>query len=347
MIELTKIYTYWADFTLKNIDLKINEGEYFVVLGPTGAGKTLLLELIAGFWQPDKGQINMFGEDVTLMPPEERGIGFVYQDYMLFPHLNVYENIAFGLKLKKISPDEIKQRVNRIAKTLSIHNLLKRDPATLSGGEAQRVALARALVLRPKVLLLDEPLSALDPNVQDKVRGEIKKLHNEFGITTIHITHDREEAMILADRIAVMAKGKIYQVGEPAEIFQQPSSRFVAEFVGVQNIFTGTISKNGKVAITGLTDGPVFTISKRTGKVSITIRPEEIIISPKKVHTSARNVLSGKVRAMENRGSVICVDIDAGKNFSVFITKQALEDLGINIGSKVWLMFKASAVHVF
>ena len=136
MIELTNVFTYWEDFTLKNINLKINEGEYFVVLGPTGAGKTLLLELIAGFWEPDKGRINMFGEDVTHNPPEERGIGFVYQDYMLFPHLNVFENIAFGLKLKHSSSDNITKRVNRIAKTLGIFNLLKRDPSTLSGGEA-------------------------------------------------------------------------------------------------------------------------------------------------------------------------------------------------------------------
>ena len=197
------------------------------------------------------------------------------------------------------------------------------------------------------MLLLDEPLSSLDPNVQDKVRREIKKLHNKFGITTIHITHNHEEAMILADRIAVMAEGKIYQVGVPVEIFRKPSSRFVAEFVGVQNIFEGTMRSNSEVEIEGLTDGPIFTISKRIGKVTITIRPEEIIISPKKVNTSARNILSGRVHAMENKGSVICVDIKAGKNFSVFITKQALEDLGINIGSKVWLMFKASAVHVF
>jgi molybdate/tungstate transport system ATP-binding protein len=207
MIHLTNISKSWPEFKLHNINLRVKKGEYFVVLGPTGAGKTLLLELIAGFFQPDFGQVGIFDQDITNYPPEERGIGFVYQDFMLFPHLNVFNNIGFGLKIRKYPDSEVKKKVRRTARTLGIDNLLNREVTTLSGGEAQRVALARALVIQPKVLLLDEPLSALDPNIQEKVREEIKDIHAKFGITTIHITHNREEAIILADRIAIMESG--------------------------------------------------------------------------------------------------------------------------------------------
>ncbi len=347
MITLDNVFTRWDGFTIEDINLKINEGEYFVILGPTGAGKTLLLELIAGFWEPDKGVIEMFGKDVTQIPPEEREVGFVYQDYMLFPHLNVKENIAFGLRLKNVHPDKITDRVNTIVKTLGIYDLLDRDVSTLSGGEAQRVALARALVLKPRVLLLDEPLSALDPNVQDKVRGEIKKIHKRFGITIIHITHNREEAMILGDRIAVMGKGKIYQVGVPAEIFRRPASHFVAEFVGVQNILTGNIKKKGRIEIKGLTDGVIFTSSSMTGKAKLAIRPEDIIISPKKITTSARNVLRGKVISMVDKGTVMSVEVDAGQPITAYITRESLENLNITLGQHIYLVFKAQNVHLF
>ena len=347
MIRVHGITAHWGGFTLKGIDLKINQGEYFVILGPTGAGKTLLLELLAGFWAHEKGNIEIFGENAEQRSPEERGMGFVYQDYMLFPHLNVYDNIGFGLKLKNISAAAIQRKVRAIVKMLGITDLLHRDVSTLSGGEAQRVALARALVLEPKILLLDEPLSALDPNIQERVRAEIKDLHKKFGITTIHVTHNREEAIIMADRIAVMENGRIFQVGTPEEIFRKPASRFIAEFVGVQNIFSGQISKKGLVEVDELVGGPIFTTSRLKGKVTITVRPEDIIISPEKVRTSARNVIFGTVVGMTDRGTVIKVDINAGREFSVYITRQALEDLGINIGSEVYLMFKASAVHVF
>lgn len=347
MIQLMGVSKEYGEFTLQDIHLKIKQGEYFVILGPTGAGKTLLLELIAGFCEPDHGKIEMFHKDVTFCPPEERDVGFVYQDYMLFPHLNVYHNIAFGLKLKKQPEMEIRKSVKKVAKTLGITHLLNRNISSLSGGEAQRVAVARALLIKPRVLLLDEPLSALDPNVRDIVMDEIKDIHNSFGITTVHVTHTREEAIILGDRIAIMAGGLITQVGTPKEVFRKPASRFVAEFVGVQNIFSGKISKKGQVEIEGLKTGPVITTSTLNGKVTISLRPEDIIISSKKVKTSARNVLKGRISSMKDRGTVISVDVHAGRYFTVYITKQALDDLGITIGSEVYLNFKASAVHVF
>jgi len=349
MIRLENVSKAWDGFSIRNINFKVNKGEYFVVLGPTGAGKTLLLELLAGFHELDSGCIEMFNKDVTNYPPEDRGIGFVYQDYMLFPHLNVYENIAYGLKVKKHTRAQVDSKVNKISRTLGIHKLLHRNISTLSGGEAQRVALARALILRPKVLLLDEPLSALDPNIQERVREEIKELHTKFGITTIHITHNREEAIILADRIAIMDNGLIHQVGDPQHIFRKPTTRFVAEFVGVKNIFPGRIKGNGQVRINGLskTHKPIFTTSKLTGNVNIALRPEDIIITPKVFQTSARNVLKGRISSMKDQGSVVRVDVNAGRKFMVNVTKQALDELGITIGSDVFLMFKASAVHVF
>jgi len=349
IIRLENVSANWGEFALKKINLEIIRGEYFVILGPTGVGKTLLLELIAGFWVPDRGKIELFNEDATNVPPEKRGVGFVYQNYMLFPHLSVFENIAFGLKLNRHSKKEINKKVVSIAKTLGISDILQRDVLTLSGGETQRVALARALILKPRILLLDEPLSALDPNIQEKVREEIKDIHEKFGMTTVHITHNREEAIILADRIAIMKNGMIHQVGHPQEIFRKPATRFVAEFVGVQNIFPGHMVRNGQVEIKGLTEisGPVFTTSSLKGKVTVAVRPEDIIISPKRVKTSARNMFKGRVISMKDLGAVVRVDVNVGRNFKVKVTQQALDDLEITIGSEVYLMFKAAAVHVF
>jgi molybdate/tungstate transport system ATP-binding protein len=349
IIRLDNVFASWGEFALKKINLEISKGEYFVILGPTGVGKTLLLELLAGFWMPDHGRIGLFDQDVTEVPPEERSVGFVYQDYMLFPHLNAFENIAFGLKIRKESTTVIKDKVESIAKTLGIFGLLHRNVSTLSGGETQRVALARTLVLKPKILLLDEPLSALDPNIQETVRDEIKEIHNKFGMTTVHITHNREEAIILADRIAVMNDGMIHQVGNPQEIFRKPATRFVADFVGVQNIFSGNITSNGCVEIKGLTEigGPIFTTSNLEGKVIVTIRPEDTIISSQKVTTSARNIFKGRITALKDLGTVIRVDVNIGKNFIVKVTRQALDELNITVGSQIYLMFKATAVHVF
>jgi molybdate/tungstate transport system ATP-binding protein len=352
IIRLNNVSASWDTFTISDVDLEILKDEYFVILGPTGAGKTLLLELLAGFWRADTGRIELFELDATTTPPEERGMGFVYQNYMLFPHLNVFENIAFGLKLKKLSKDDIKKEVGSIAKDIGITELLDRNISTLSGGESQRVALARALVMKPNILLLDEPLSALDPNIQEKVRDEIKEIHKKYGMTTVHITHNREEAIIMADRIAIMKEGKIHQVGHPQDIFRKPKTRFVAEFVGVQNIFKGKIGRAGRVEISGLVGangnkGLIFTTSDLKGIVHVALRPEDIIITTKKVQTSARNVLSGKIDSMKDLGTVIRLEVNAGRTFFVNITNQALDELGIKLGSNVYLMFKASAVHVF
>ncbi|MFH1562031.1 MAG: ABC transporter ATP-binding protein [Nitrospirota bacterium] len=231
MIEIKDLRKNYSNFALKGINLKINEGEYFVILGHTGSGKTTLLEIIAGLVQSDEGKIWLNGKEISHLLPETRQIGFVYQDYALFPHLSVVENIKFGLKLKNLAKQIINERVSNMMDLLHIAHLASAYPKTLSGGEAQRVALARALVIQPQILLLDEPLSNIDPNLRQQIQSELKRIHQDLRITTIHVTHNFDEAIALADRIGVMHQGEILQVGSPMEIFNQPCSEIVARFV--------------------------------------------------------------------------------------------------------------------
>ncbi|MCD6133364.1 MAG: ATP-binding cassette domain-containing protein, partial [Deltaproteobacteria bacterium] len=204
MIEIENISKNLGEFFLRDISFDIKDGEYFMILGPTGAGKTILLETIAGIYRPDKGRILMAGKDITYVPPKDRNISMVYQDYMLFPHLNVEQNVAFGLRLRKTPKEIIKDKVEKSSKLLNIYHLLHRYPGTLSGGEKQRVAIARAMVIEPYALLLDEPLSALDMQTRDRLRQELKRIHSITKTTIVHVTHNFEEVFSLADRVAVM-----------------------------------------------------------------------------------------------------------------------------------------------
>ncbi|MCG7853101.1 MAG: ATP-binding cassette domain-containing protein, partial [Methanosarcinaceae archaeon] len=240
MIQIENVSKYLGEFKLNDINLHIKEGEYFVLLGPTGSGKTILLETIAGIYQPDKGRIFKKGVDITNFLPMDRSISMVYQDYMLFTHLTVEKNIGFGLHQKKKSKNEIKKKVNDVADLLDISHLLGRYPVTLSGGEQQRVAIARAVVTEPEALLLDEPLSAVDARTTERLREELKKIHRLTKMTIIHVSHSFEEAFSLGDRIAVMRQGEIIQVGKPDIVFRKPNSEFIADFVGVDNLFRGT-----------------------------------------------------------------------------------------------------------
>lgn len=345
-----------GSFHLQDITLDIRAGDYFIVLGPTGSGKTVLLETIAGLYRPRAGRILLDGEDVTTLPPEKRGVGFVYQHYALFPHLSVAENIAFGLKMQGVSEKERQNRSREMAEMLKIDHLLARKPQKLSGGEKQRAALARALVISPRLLLLDEPLSALDPETRENVQWELARLHSEMGTTTIHVTHDFEEAIALGSQVAVMHQGRIMQAGAPEDIFRRPASEFVARFVGVRNIFAGRIKRDvrgsARLAINGIS---IAVVTRLQGAVHGSIRPEDVILSDHPLRSSMRNTFRGRIVEIANRGAVAYVTVriaEEGSDYASLdvtsmITGRSLMEMALQTGQEVCIAFKASAVHVF
>ncbi len=363
-VRLEQLQVKLGEFSLEGITLDVAASEYFVILGPTGAGKTVLLETIAGIHRPLRGRVLIDGVDVTDLPPEKRGIGFVYQDAMLFPHLNVFENIAFGLRLRSRRGDassdrQIRERVYAVSELLGITHLHHRKPERLSGGERQRVALARALVIAPRLLLLDEPLAALDPASRELLQRELAGLHRALNATVIHVTHDFEEAVALGARIAVIHQGKVLQIGPPEEIFRKPNSEFVARFVGVRNVFKGILrpaADGHKLLSVGGMEMAVVT--GLTGQVYGSLRPEDIIISREPFRSSVRNSFPGRVVSIADRGSIIYVTVclsggggasDAPPHLDLVcaITRRSLEEMALREGEEVYTAFKASAVHVF
>ncbi|MDD4754025.1 MAG: ATP-binding cassette domain-containing protein [Desulfitobacteriaceae bacterium] len=239
MLRIQNACKTLGQFSIRDINLEVDQGQYFVLLGPSGTGKTVLLEIIAGFHTPDKGKVFLNGKDITRLSPEFRKMGFVYQDYMLFPHMNVQQNIFFGAR-KRFAPEEIKKRLGPLVEMLQIDHIMDRFPMTLSGGEQQRVALARSLITAPEILLLDEPLSSLDPNTKETLQGVLKEIHRKYGTTVLHITHDFNEALNLASHVGLMLNGSMAQVGEVNEIFRSPKNIDVATFLGIENIFPGS-----------------------------------------------------------------------------------------------------------
>ncbi len=227
---------------VSDVTLHIGEGELFTLLGPSGCGKTTILRVVGGFHRPDRGRVLFGGRDVTALPPYERNIGMVFQNYALWPHMRIFDNIAYGLRLRRFSAAEIREKVDRALHLVNLRGLERRYPGELSGGQQQRVALARALVLNPHALLLDEPLSNLDAKIRIQVRAEIRKLQKELGITTLYVTHDQEEALTLSDRIAVLNHGRLQQVGTPHELYEKPQTPFVADFIGINNLIPGKVT---------------------------------------------------------------------------------------------------------
>ncbi|MTJ51493.1 ABC transporter ATP-binding protein [Anabaena sp. UHCC 0253] len=287
-VELRNVFKFFnQEPAVHGVDLDVRQGEFFSILGPSGCGKTTTLRLIAGFERVDAGKLLIQGQLMTDIPPHQRPVNTVFQSYALFNHLNVWENIAFGLRLKKISKSEISSRVTEALKLVKMESLRSRVPSQLSGGQQQRVALARALVNRPAVILLDEPLGALDLKLRKEMQVELSNLHKDLGLTFVMVTHDQEEALSLSDRIAVMNQGKIEQIGTPSEIYERPQTAFVADFIGDTNLFSGEIAEidaecikiSTKTGLTIIVNRSQQTPMEMSQSVIVSVRPEKIQLS--------------------------------------------------------------------
>ena len=293
LIEFRNIVkSFDGQIVLKGVNLDIYENEFVTLLGPSGCGKTTLLRILGGFLDADEGKVIFDGEEISQKPPYERELNTVFQKYALFPHLSVYENIAFGLKIKKMSKDIIDQKVMKMLKLIGLEGYEDKNTTLLSGGQQQRVAIARALVNEPKVLLLDEPLAALDLKLRKEMQYELKRIQQEVGITFIFVTHDQEEALTMSDKIVVMKNGEIQQIGTPQEIYNEPSNRFVANFIGESNILPGTMLEDYKVRFDDITFDCVDYGFKENEKVDVVIRPEDIDIVDVKDGKMTGEVLS-------------------------------------------------------
>ncbi len=290
-ISIRNVKKTFGDFlALKDISINVADNEFFTLLGPSGCGKTTLLRMIAGFESTTSGEIQLYGAEIEKLPPHQRPVNTVFQSYALFPHFNVEENIGFGLRMLKWSEADIRSRVNEMVQTVELEEFVHRKPSQLSGGQQQRVALARAIAPKPKVLLLDEPLSALDLKLRQQMRQELKNLQRETGITFIFVTHDQEEALTMSDRVAVMSAGELQQVGSPSEIYEQPANRFVADFIGETNFLPVTVhSVERDIVHCALADGGLFSAGANAGITSVvsvgnsglvSLRPESLRLLP-------------------------------------------------------------------
>ncbi len=342
MIGLENLTVQAGDFRLTVDNLLLTEGEYVVVFGPTGSGKSVLLETVAGLRRATTGAIRLADRDVTREPPENRRVGFVQQGSLLFPHLSVADNIGYALRGRTTRADVIK-RVTELAERVGAGNLLARWPRDLSGGEQQRVALARALAIEPVVVLLDEPLGALDaPNREDMMR-DMRQMLRGFGSTVMHVTHDLDEAVNLADRIVVLAGGVVRQVGSPEEVLRRPASATVARLMGARNIYEGDATR-GTIVLSG---GVVLrSSSSTTGRASAVIRSEDIVLSRTQDGRASQNVVLGVVASLERRASDLLVCIEATPSLDVRLTRPQQDALGVRVGEKVVASFGSDAVHL-
>ena len=330
-----------------NISLHVKDGEFIVLLGPSGCGKTTTLRCVAGLEHVDEGKIFIDERDVTDLPPAQRGLSMVFQSYAVFPHMTVFDNIAFGLKLRKASPDQIKERVKEVASLVQIEDLIDRYPYQLSGGQRQRVALARALAVEPKVLLLDEPLSNLDAALRLQMRAELKLLQKKSKVTTLYVTHDQVEAMSMGDRIAIIRNGSLEQVDTPERVFNHPENVFVGNFIGSppMNMLECDVVEGGSIAIGNFTyklpESVVKAIRKtKTSRVILGIRPKNITITKER----RKNAFMAKIGVIEPIGEELVVNLTVdGKLLRVIASPS--QDL--RMGEKVWLTLDSRKIHIF
>ncbi len=330
---------------LNKVNLKIAKSEIFSLLGSSGCGKSTLLRIIAGFEKPDEGRILLDGKDITKLPPYVRPLNIMFQNYALFPHLNVTNNIQFGLKEEKISKEEINHRVNEILNLLELNGLEKRKINEISGGQQQRVALARCLVKKPKLLLLDEPLAALDKQLRVQTQFELVNLQYKLGITFIIVTHDQEEAMSLSDRMAIMKNGEILQVGNPVEIYEKPKDKYIANFIGTANIFN-VLNKNNQIIIKEL-NYEVKNINYKENYFKCLIRPEKI--SVKKLENQSDNLNIGVVKEVAYLGSYTkyLIDVNGFEFYSFMQNSLVSDNLQIRWDDKVQISFNETSIYFF
>lgn len=350
MIRVVRLSKRLGAFALRNVSFEVAEGEYVVLLGPTASGKTVLLETLVGINRPDSGSVWLDDDDVTNQPPEKRGIGFVYQRSMLFPHLSVRHNIGYGLFYHRVPRRQWGSRIAGLAKLLAIEDILDRSIAALSGGESQKVALARALAIQPRVLLLDEPLAPLDPVSKESLRAQLAGLHRQTGTTIIHVTHDQETARVLGQRIGVMRDGRLLQFGDTDEVFGRPASAFVAEFVGMQNVFGGLAEDAEPLPRVKLGAAEVRADTELRGWVGVCVRPDLIHIGPGGGAPArpGESCVEGVLAESSDRGAVIRHQIaTAQEQFVVLQTPKEHAAAGLAVGQPVRLTFGPEAVHVF
>ena len=337
IIELKGITkSYGKDTILDNLSLNIKKNEFLTLLGPSGCGKTTTLKIIAGFETADSGQVVFENNIINDIPPYERQLNTVFQKYALFPHMNVYENIAFGLKLKKMPKDVIDQKVKEMLKLVALEGYENRDIEALSGGQQQRVAIARALVNEPKVLLLDEPLGALDMKLRKEMQIELKRIQQKLGITFIFVTHDQEEALTMSDTIVVMNKGEIQQMGSPEDIYNEPANSFVAKFIGESNIVDGTMLDDFKVEFAGRIFNCVDKGFEKNEAIEVVIRPEDF-----EMVKYEEGMLKGTVTSVIFKGVHYEIEVkDENHTWILHNTKHA------EIGSKIGLSLDPESIHI-
>lgn len=337
LIELKNICkAFDGEQILSHVDLYINDHEFITLLGPSGCGKTTTLRIIGGFESPDIGDVYFNGERINDVPPHKRPVNTVFQKYALFPHLNVYDNIAFGLKLAKVNKDEIRARVSKMLELVNLRGFEKRNVNLLSGGQQQRVAIARALINEPQVLLLDEPLGALDLKLRKDMQVELKNIQTKTGITFIYVTHDQEEALSMSDTVVVMANGKIQQIGTPTDIYNEPVNAFVADFIGESNIIDGVMTRDYTVRFAGQTFSCLDKGFAPNEPVDVVIRPEDVDVVP-----IEKGMLSGKVSTVTFKGVhyEIIVDIN---NFKWMIQTTDYVEPDAEIG----VYIEPDAIHI-
>ena len=330
------------------VSVKVKEGELVTLLGPSGCGKTTTLRMIAGFEIPTSGKIFIEDKEISMIPPNQRPTTMVFQNYALFPHMTVFENIAYGLKIRKEKSQNIKEKTEKIINLVGLEGLSKRSPAHLSGGQQQRVSLARSLIMEPKVLLLDEPLSNLDAKLRISTRLEIRKLQQRIGITSVYVTHDQEEAMTLSDRVVIMNAGKIQQIGTPQEIYAYPNNHFVADFIGKANFLSGKVlrilsSKKVEIEVKGCK----FTITsynktfKEGEKILLLVRPEAVDLHPKKPQS-----ITGVIQQIIYLGSYLVYEIKVDEDILTVEITNPLSQKSFSTGEEVSLSFKENSLHV-